>query len=283
MPTSLIPSGLESSVLVDPGAAPQQAARRSSRTLWVRVALAVAVLAASAGLRAWQRTQVDEAMRSGGKSPFPLESLPLTLGSWQGKDDVLDPQIARATGAVDRLFRSYIDRRTGVRLSVIVLYGPAVGMAIHSPENCYRAAGYSLVDGPRMRPVLWDDHDLPFRSLTFARGDGGQRDRQHVYYAWRYDGRWSPDLAVQKRIERIAGMYKVHVARAAAESEQFDLVETGAGADAAPRLLRDPCQDFLDLLVPEIERRLSSGASTQPAEGRTPASSSPNPHAEIES
>lgn len=227
------------------------------RRLWVRVGLAVALLAASGGARAWQRSRIDEALRSGSKSPFPLAAVPLALGDWQGRDDAFDPQIARATGSVDRVFRTYVDRRTGTRLSVIVLYGPAVDMAVHTPENCYRSAGYALVDGPRGRPVRLGDGAVSFRALTFARGDESRHDRQHVYYAWRYDGHWSPDLAIQKRIERIAGMYKVHVARSATDQERFDLVETGADG-AAAQLLRDPCQDFLERLVPEIERRVSA-------------------------
>jgi hypothetical protein len=222
------------------------------------VLLAAALLTASAGLRLWQQSRVAEALRAGTVSPFPLAELPLVLGSWQGQEDTLDPQIARATGSVDRIFRTYHDTRTGVRVSVIVLYGPPVDMAIHSPENCYRAAGYSQTDTARIRPVRLGrgTATAPFRALTFTRGDGGRRDRQHVYYAWRYDGRYAPDMPLQKQLERIAGTYKIHVARAAADAERFDLIETGD--DAAPQLLRDPCQDFLDLLVPELEQRVAA-------------------------
>lgn len=223
---------------------------------WVRVVLVVAVMAGSAGLRGWQRSRVEQALLSGTHSPFPLATIPLRLGSWEGRDDTLDPHVSRATGAVDHVFRTYVDSRTGVRLSVILLYGPPVDMAVHSPENCYPAAGYALVDGPRMRMVSLGDHAVPFRSLTYARGSSGHRDRQHVYYTWRYEDRWTPDQESPKRIERIPGTYKIHIARAAAETERFDLVEPGSDADHKPRWVRDPCQDFLEALLPEIEQRL---------------------------
>ena len=59
--------------------------------------------------------------------------------------------------------------------------------------------------GPRPR--------APFRSLVYAKGEGGPADLQEVYYSWWYNGRWTPDVGKQKQFERIPSMYKVHLAR----------------------------------------------------------------------
>src|SRR5205823_6693590 len=104
-----------------------------------RVALAVAALAASAGVRYWQGRRVDAALAQGKVSPFPLGELPLTLGPWRGSAEVMDPLIARAAGCTDHTFRTYTDERTGVKLGLFVIYGPAVDVFIHSPGNCYPA------------------------------------------------------------------------------------------------------------------------------------------------
>ena len=184
----------------------------SRRGTWVRVGVAVALVAASAGYRAWQQTKVDEVLRSGRVSPFPLAEIPLELGPWTGKDDTLDPQIARATGAVDSIFRTYTNAETGVRVSLILLYGPAASVFIHAPEVCYPASGYGAVSGPERRPVEVGDESIPFYTHTFARGEGGQRETQRVYCTWRHEGRWDPATMKYKQFERIPGMFKLHLA-----------------------------------------------------------------------
>ena len=168
----------------------------------MRVGLAVALVAASAGLRAWQQTRVDADLRSGLVCPFPLEDVPRELGPWKGQDDALDPKIASAAGAVDAVFRTYTNVETGVRISTILLYGPAAEVFIHAPEACYPTSGYQVLSGPEVRQVAIGDREVPFFAHTFVRGEGGQRDTQRVFCTWRYEGRWTPTRTTYKRFER---------------------------------------------------------------------------------
>jgi EpsI family protein len=219
--------------------------------LWVRVALVCALLAASGGIRWWQMRRVHASLERGKQSPFPLHELPLTLGSWQGQDARLDPQIARMTGSTDHLFRRYVNHDTGVVLEIYILYGPAAEMFIHMPENCYPRAGYLQVEGPDERTIAVGRLRVPFRALVYNKGEGGQADREEVYYTWRYNDRWTPQVGIQKKFERIPGMYKVHVARRVTARERRDI--------------GNPCEDFLSALLPEIERRVSAIAPSAPA------------------
>lgn len=217
---------------------------------WARVAVALALVAGSAGVRIWQQGRYDNVLRSGRASPFPLAEVPLELGPWRGVEDHLDPEIASAAGAVDSIFRTYTNQQTGVKVSLILIYGPAAEVRIHAPENCYPTSGYKTVSGPETRRVdpEGDDPSVPFFAHTFARGGegGGLSETQRVFCSWFYEGQWSPILASYKRQERIPGMYKLHLARLAAPTEQFD--------PDVP----DPCEDLVALLLPEIQRRLEA-------------------------
>lgn len=236
-----------------PAAEPPTPGRPPSRTgIWIRVGLALALIAASAGLRHWQQGRFNEVLRSGRASPFPLAQIPTELGSWRGIDDELDPKIANATGAVDAVFRTYTNINTGVRVSLILLYGPATEVFIHAPETCYPTSGYATLSGPESRPIRPAGGDeaaapVPFYAHTFTRGEGGGRDTQRVFCSWRYEGLWMPVQAVYKRSERMPGVYKLHLARQAVPGELFEA--------------RDPCEDLAALLLPEIQGRLERHAA----------------------
>lgn len=218
---------------------------------WMRVALALALLAGSAAVRYGQSRGIDEMMRQGLVCPFPLKTLPMQLGDWEGTDEVMDPQIARNTGCTDYVFRTYTNTKTGTRIGLILLYGPAEEVFLHAPEKCYPSAGYSTLAGPESRVVEVGEARYPFTSLFFAKGEGGQAERQEVYYTWRYLDHWTPQLVVMKRIERIPGMFKVHLSRQAGLDE---LREVG-----------NPCEAFLAELMPWVDHRLEEvGAKAAP-------------------
>jgi EpsI family protein len=223
-------------------------ARSSSVGLWVRVALVCAVLIGSGVVRSRQSRRIEGQIARGLTESFPLDTLPMTLGDWTGESTTLDEQIARGTGAKQIVTRRYVNKSTGVSLEVILLFGQAVDIYIHSPELCYPAAGFALVSGPDTRLIETSEGKAPFRSLVYGQGNGAN-SLQEVYYSWRYNGRWTPEAGPRKHFERISGMYKVHIARRTTETEK--------------RYEGNPSEAFLAKLLPEMERRMAE-ASTPP-------------------
>ena len=92
--------------------------------------------------------------------------------------------------------------------------------------------------------------------LQFNRGQGGLLERQQVYYSWRYAGRWSPAVPTLNEMTRGGGMYKVHVARPLGPAELTD--------PDALEAVDGPCEAFLRVLLPEIERRLAAAGPARP-------------------
>jgi hypothetical protein len=224
--------------------------RRGAFVPWSRVVLACAILV-SAGLLRWlQEQRVKAVIESGQVSPFPLKSLPMTLGSWRvpdDRDETLDPEILQATKCVDYIKRRYVDEQTGVAVEVLVLYGPST--IAHVPEVCYPGSGYTLVNGPHERIFSVVGGHASFNSLVFAKGEGGAAERQQVFYALRYGGQWSVKLDY-KVINRLPGLYKIQLTRRIGDRERLDI--------------SSPCEAFLEAMLPEMERRISA-ASTAPS------------------
>jgi hypothetical protein len=223
--------------------------------LWTRVGLAVALLAASAAGRAWQAHRVDQKLRDGRISPFPVADLPKTLGPWVGTEIKMDPIIARITGSTEQTQRVYQNTITGQKVEMVFLYGPSTEMFIHDPDTCYPAAGYTRVAGPIPRQITAPDANpddtWPFQELIYLKGEGATADQQEVYFTWRYAGRWSPSMITRKTSERLPGMFKVQVARPIG-SHELDVRDIG-----------NPCEAFLAYLMPEIDRRIAQGQATQ--------------------
>jgi hypothetical protein len=241
--STMNPSAVSSEIASPPLPRPGVAA-------WVRVAVVCLLLVASGVIRLAQVRRVDAALASGRQSPFPLETIPHVLGSWKGEGTEMDDTIVRATGSTDRITRRYVDQRTGVGLDVIVLYGPTSDMFIHRPELCYPKAGYTPFGDVNSRPVPLGKSAVPFKSLAYTKGEGGQAEFQEIYCSWRYNGQWFLDVSDPKRSERIPGMYKVQVARRISATEN--------------RAIDNPAEAFVELLVAEIERRIAA-ASSAPA------------------
>jgi EpsI family protein len=212
------------------------------------VALACAILLGSSVVRSRQALRIEGELEEGRRRPrIDLTAVPLELGPWKGQDTEIDPHIARATGADQVVTRRYVNQDTGSTLELILLYGPAANVYIHAPELCYPTAGFAQVGGPDMRPIPVGTAQAPFRSLVYAKGEGSQADLQEVYYSWRYQGRWTPDVGKQKHFERIPSMYKVHVARRVTAAEKRDV--------------GNPCEAFLRALLPDLERRIQAPQS----------------------
>jgi hypothetical protein len=232
---------------------------------WIWMALACTFLAASGLVRVWQDWRFQNVYTREVVPDFPLSSLPRALGTWvdKGETSTLDPQIARIAGSIDSMMRTYVDRRTGVVVEVMVLFGRSEQVSVHTPEVCYPAAGYQLGEAPVENGVpldgqpVTDPAALPrFRSMTFVR-PGKFLERQEVFYAFRQNGHWSPDPDGNwKSLSLGQGSYKIQIQRRIAEQERrfFDREH-------------NPTVQFLGAFLPEIERQIASAKS--PAAAKT--------------
>ncbi len=226
---------------------------RPSRAMLACAGLACALVVGSGAVRWWQARQVESKLAGERESPFPLESLPMALGDWVGEKTELDPLIVARTGSNDLITRRYVNQATGVALDVIVMHGPASEVFIHTPMNCYPRAGYNATGDAGDRSVRGPDGPMTFRSVAYTKGDSNRADTQEIYYSWRYNGHWTPSVERPKEMQRIAGMYKVQVARRLVRDES--------------RTLNNPCEGFIEALLPVLEARIR-GQSPPPAAPR---------------
>jgi hypothetical protein len=214
---------------------------------WAWMGLACALIGLSGVVRIYQDWRIGIVKSAIEPCPFPLGEIPAKIGVWANIPDAetkLDKDTVRITGSTDHILRTYADELTGVKLSVLILYGPAEPVVPHTPEVCYPSGGYAQEPGGSQFTLPLAGHPARFRTATFSRTGGGQTERARVYYSFRLDGDWSPDIASGKKFHRInPGIFKVQIHR------QMGLDERSTG--------NEPIEIFLGSLIPEIERLIA--------------------------
>ena len=75
-----------------------------------------------------------------------LAKVPMNVGEWQGEDQ--ENKGTQIGGVSGTLYRRYVNR-AGQAVNVFLVCGRAGPVAIHTPNDCYVAAGYEMLSQVR--------------------------------------------------------------------------------------------------------------------------------------
>src|SRR5947209_2940525 len=90
-----------------------------------------------------------------------VEQVPLDIGDWKGVSADADPAAFAQAGARQYWARSYVNAKKNLSLLVILMCGRPGRMAAHTPEVCYRGAGYETTGMPETFAMQWAAGDKP--------------------------------------------------------------------------------------------------------------------------
>jgi hypothetical protein len=138
----------------------------------------------------WQSSQaLEEALER-------VSLVPMTVGDWRAEDLDVDPEMFAAAGAQKYWMRQYRQEATGEVFSVILMCGRGGKMAVHTPDVCYRGAGYEQVgSSQRLTIPLADSAPAEFWTGNFMKGNSLAAGKLRLYWTWGAAGRWqAPDV-----------------------------------------------------------------------------------------
>jgi hypothetical protein len=168
-----------------------------------------------------------------------LERVPLQFGEWQGRPQEVDVEPYARAGAAGYWLRRYVHRRSGRAVSVILMCGRAGPMAVHTPDVCYRGAGYEVLAEPVR--LTGPDNTTEWRTLRVRQPAATPVDLR-VFWAWSVDGTWRAPDNPRLFFRGAPALYKLYLLREAAPSE--------GGPD------EEPCLELARELLPELRRAL---------------------------
>ena len=172
-----------------------------------------------------------------------LTRVPLVVGEWSGVDVPLaDADDLGRAGIAGHLHRRYVQSSTQEAVTVLLVCGRPGPISVHTPDVCYRSAGYTAVGDPGTTAVPLGNRTVAFHFRRFAPPAGriGARDLE-IRWAWDASNGVSAPDNPRLTFAREPALYKLYVIR-----------ELRAAKVAGP----DPAEQFLAIFAPELEEAL---------------------------
>ncbi len=177
-----------------------------------------------------------------------LHTLPLRVGDWEGEEVATRPGQG-GPGVAGCIQRRYTNRSRGVTVVVALVCGRPGPVATHTPEVCYGASGYLVGD---KKSVSLEGQEQPARFWWSDAVKTSKTDeaKVRIFWAWNAGQGWvaSRDARNEFPRTRYPVLHKLYVLR--------DL-SAGPGEQEAGK--DEPCQAFLQELVPAMQETLFAG------------------------
>jgi hypothetical protein len=171
-----------------------------------------------------------------------LEALPLDLGDWQGTEIDMKPGEGGA-GIAGCIQRRYV-HRSGIAVSMYLVCGRPGPVSIHIPEVCYGANGFMV--GSRSRTTITEHGDTMWK-VDAVRSNVSEETRLRLYWGWHDGSAWKAADDARLEFARRPVLHKLYVVREL------------TGVNEGDR--REPCQEFLTVLLPALEKALFTPGS----------------------
>jgi hypothetical protein len=170
-----------------------------------------------------------------------LPALPQIIGEWEGQDQPIDALELSVSEASGMLKRSYRNLRTDSTVSLLLVCGRPGPVSVHTPDACYRGAGYEQV-GTFAKVALSTTPEAEFWVGRFQKNDVAAPTPLRILYAWTATGTWVAADKPRWTFARERVLYKLYVVRGLSTLD--DPLDT------------DPALEFLRQVIPELNRCL---------------------------
>ncbi len=174
-----------------------------------------------------------------------LEQVPPSLGpAWDVQEDTLSAR-ELAIAELDGYFhRHYVNRRTGSKVSVLMVCGRPGPVSVHTPEICYTGSGYIETSRGQMHEGA-AKVPYQFQVQNFRKGNVATPTLLRVFMTWGDRGQWRVPTRPRWDFAGKQYLYKLYVVRT--------LVRLDEPLD------QDPAVDLIKDLMPRLQESLFPG------------------------
>lgn len=166
-----------------------------------------------------------------------VADVPLNFADWRGLEETSDEASFLMTGANGYWTRTYVHEYRKDAVHVILMCGRPGRMAIHTPEVCYRGAGYELREEPSVVGIKEIPGSQWWTGMFLKQASNPTR--LQLFWAWNSRGDWEAATAPRWQYRGEPYLFKLYVSRD---------VGSQAGKDLRSELTHDFLRDFVPVL-----------------------------------
>jgi Protein of unknown function (DUF3485) len=167
-----------------------------------------------------------------------LNDLPLAIGDWEGQ--AIDAKLSTVAGVAGMIQRRYVHRATGETVLIALVCGRPGPVSIHTPDVCYGASGYTV--GQRTRKSI-PGAGADFWCADAVKTQATEESQLRIYWGWSAGTGWKAAEDARQLFPRVPVLHKLYVIR----EVNGTIAKDGDG---------EPCQRFLQALLPALDRAL---------------------------
>lgn len=191
-----------------------------------------------------------------------LEQVPTQFGDWESTPDTVDPAEFKASGCDGHFSRVFTNKVTKDQISVFLVSGRGYHVTIHTPDFCYKAAGYDqrAQEEPYSFQAPGVGDKIEVAHALFKKDTPTETSQLRILWNFTVDGTWRSPEVPKLTYGGEDAMYKLYLIR-----------NTGG---RVPEIGDDPVVSFANEFVPLVNQVLFTDASV--AAESTPVTSEEN-------
>jgi hypothetical protein len=173
--------------------------------------------------------------------------VPESFGNWTSSESKIDEAQLGPAGIRAYISRDYINSKTGAKANLFLVCGKTHPMAIHSPDQCYAAAGFKQGDTSR-KYIHADGRTAELWEAHFTRELDLHEQALHICWGWAPDDSvWQAPTNPRPHFSNKNALYKIYV-----------ITRPGEQSDNKPT-----ADAFLEEFLPVLDKSLFAPAEPE--------------------
>lgn len=180
-----------------------------------------------------------------------FDQLPEDVGLWKLEESFeIEPAVDEILRCAGYLHRRYVHRDTAKAIDVIVMVGPSDTMSVHTPEVCYRGAGFMMEGKTRTVEVKSADREADKLGLVSMRHIDDASSALLVAYGWSLGETFALPSSPRWAFRHVPYLYKIQAAVPVAN--HMSTSNTAKEGTEEESLLKGFLGEFLATLRPNL-------------------------------
>ncbi|MBP62972.1 MAG: hypothetical protein CMJ62_15735, partial [Planctomycetaceae bacterium] len=140
-----------------------------------------------------------------------LQGIPLEFGDWVGELKEFNEDQFKRSKCKGCFSTLYENKRTGDAVTVYLVSGTARNTTIHTPDWCYRGAGFEMQSKPNSYKIDSESMSSEFVTTTFIRESAFEQQHLRILWTFTENGTWEGPVRAKIHFAGKVALFKMYL------------------------------------------------------------------------